>query len=144
MAASPDTPGCSATPEDALRFSEWALAGALGRQVDGALQPPAEFRTWTLKQDHPIGSSRALGWDTPSGVSSAGNYMSARSFGHTGFTGTSIWIDPDHDVAIVLLTNRVNPTRNTPKFGQIRGVVADAVMRSLFPDIAPRDTTRRP
>ena len=64
--------------------------------------------------------------------------MSARSFGHTGYTGTSIWIDPVNDVVIVLLTNRVNPTRNTPKFGQIRGVVADAVMQSLLPGLAPR------
>ncbi len=64
--------------------------------------------------------------------------MSARSFGHTGFTGTSIWIDPTREIVIVLLTNRVNPTRVTPKFGQIRGLVADAVMKSLFPDAPPR------
>jgi CubicO group peptidase (beta-lactamase class C family) len=64
--------------------------------------------------------------------------MSTRSFGHTGFTGTSIWIDPEHDIVIVLLTNRVNPTRNTPRFGNVRGVVADAVMRSLFPELEPR------
>lgn len=131
--------------DDLLRFGEWALAGSLGRHYEGALQPPAEFATWTIRQNQPEGSSRAVGWDTPSGVSSAGNFMSARSFGHTGFTGTSIWIDPARDVVIVLLTNRVNPTRNTPKFGQIRGVVADAVMRALFPDAAPRDQgTARP
>ena len=135
--------GLFSDAEDALRFSEWALAGSLGRKVGGTMQPPPEFVTWTLKQDHPLGSSRALGWDTPSGVSSAGTIMSSRSFGHTGFTGTSIWIDPERDIVIVLLTNRVNPTRNTPKFGQIRGVVADAVMRSLFPDAPPRDTTPR-
>ena len=64
--------------------------------------------------------------------------MSSRSFGHTGFTGTSIWIDPERDVVIVLLTNRVNPTRNTPKFGLIRAVVADAVMRALFPGAPPQ------
>jgi CubicO group peptidase (beta-lactamase class C family) len=131
--------GLFSDAEDALRFSEWALAGALGEKVIGPLQPPPEFATWTLRQDQPLGSSRALGWDTPSGkVSSAGQYMSARSFGHTGFTGTSIWVDPEHGVVIVLLTNRVNPTRNTPKFGQIRGVVADAVMRSLFPEASAR------
>ena len=124
--------------DDLLRFGEWALAGSLGRRFDGPLQPPAEFATWTIRQDHPEGSSRAIGWDTPSVVSSAGNYMSARSFGHTGFTGTSIWIDPERDIVIVLLTNRVNPTRNTPKFGLIRAAVADAVMQSLFPDAQPR------
>ncbi len=135
--------GLFSDAEDALRFSEWALAGALGRKVGGTVQPPAEFLTWTLKQDHPLGSSRALGWDTPSGISSAGTIMSSRSFGHTGFTGTSIWIDPEREIVIVLLTNRVNPTRNTPKFGPIRSVVADAVMRSLFPDALPRDAAAR-
>ncbi len=64
--------------------------------------------------------------------------MSARSFGHNGFTGTSIWIDPTREVVIVLLTNRVNPTRDTPNFNPVRGVVADAVMRSLLPDAPPR------
>ncbi|MGH7524242.1 MAG: serine hydrolase, partial [Gemmatimonadales bacterium] len=134
--------GLFSDADDVLRFSEWALAGSLGRHVDGTLQPPPEFVTWTIRQDQPTGSSRAIGWDTPSEVSSAGAYMSARSFGHTGFTGTSIWIDPTRDLVIVLLTNRVNPTRNTPKFGQIRGVVADAVMRSLFPDAPPREGAR--
>jgi CubicO group peptidase (beta-lactamase class C family) len=130
--------GLFSDADDALRFGEWALAGAVGEHVNGALQPPTEFATWTVRQNQPERSSRAIGWDTPSGISSAGHYMSARSFGHTGFTGTSIWIDPEHQIVIVLLTNRVNPTRNTPKFGQIRGVVADAVMRSLIPDIQPR------
>jgi CubicO group peptidase (beta-lactamase class C family) len=131
--------GLFSDAEDALRFSEWALAGALGQKVIGPLQPPPEFASWTLRQDQPLGSSRALGWDTPSGKSSsAGQYMSTRSFGHTGYTGTSIWIDPEREVVIVLLTNRVNPTRITPRFGLIRGLVADAVMRSLFPDSPPR------
>jgi CubicO group peptidase (beta-lactamase class C family) len=130
--------GLFSDAEDLMRFGEWALAGSLGRKVDGPLQPPADFITWTLRQDHPVGSSRGIGWDTPSGVSSAGSIMSSRSFGHTGFTGTSIWIDPTREIVMVLLTNRVNPTRVTPKFGQIRGVVADAVMRSLFPDAPTR------
>lgn len=126
--------GLFSDADDLLRFGEWALAGARGEQVPGKLQPPKEFATWTIRQDQPFGSSRGLGWDTPSGLeSSAGRIMSPRSFGHTGFTGTSIWMDPDNDVVIVLLTNRVNPTRNTPKFGDIRGVVADAVMRWVAP-----------
>jgi CubicO group peptidase (beta-lactamase class C family) len=130
--------GLFSDAEDVLRFGEWALAGAKGGSVDGAPEPPKGFATWTLRQDRPVGSSRGLGWDTPSGISSSGTLMSARSFGHTGFTGTSLWVDPTRDVVIVLLTNRVHPTRNTPQFGQIRGVVADAVMRALFPDAAPR------
>lgn len=130
--------GLFSTADDLLHFTEWALAGSLGRQVPGAPPPPRGFATWTLAQDHPTGSSRGLGWDTPSGRSSAGTIMSARSFGHTGFTGTSIWIDPTREVIVVLLTNRVHPTRNTPNFSLVRAVVGDAVMRSLFPDATPR------
>ncbi|MEO6210467.1 MAG: serine hydrolase domain-containing protein [Gemmatimonadaceae bacterium] len=129
--------GLFSDADDLLRFGEWALAGSLGRCVPGALQPPAELAAWTVRQNEPEGSSRALGWDTPSENSSAGSYMSARSFGHTGYTGTSIWVDPTRDIVIVLLTNRVNPTRDTPKFGMLRAVVADAVMRALFPDALP-------
>ncbi len=134
--------GLFSDADDLLRFGEWALAGTIGTRTTAARQPPAEFATWTIDQNQPSGSSRAIGWDTPSGSSSsAGRFFSSRSFGHTGFTGTSIWIDPTREVVVVLLTNRVNPTRNTPKFGNIRGVVADAVMQSLFPGIAPRDTS---
>jgi CubicO group peptidase (beta-lactamase class C family) len=123
--------------DDLLRFGEWVLAGSLGRSYPGALQPPSDLSMWTVRQNQPEGSSRALGWDTPSENSSAGSYTSAQSFGHTGYTGTSLWIDPTRDIVIVLLTNRVNPTRDTPKFGMMRAVVADAVIRSLFPDAAP-------
>jgi CubicO group peptidase (beta-lactamase class C family) len=130
--------GLFSDADDLLRFGEWVLAGSLGRTVPGALQPPTELATWSVRQNQPEGSSRALGWDTPSENSSAGHYMSARAFGHTGYTGTSIWIDPTRDIVIVLLTNRVNPTRDTPKFGMLRAVVADAVMLSLFPDATPR------
>ncbi len=137
--------GLFSDAEDLLRFGEWAMAGAEGKHIDAPIQPPAEFGTWTLRQNMPPGSSRAIGWDTPSGdASTAGQFMSNRSFGHTGFTGTSIWIDPEHDVVIVLLTNRVNPTRDTPRFGHIRGVVADAVMRSLFPGVLPRPAEPSP
>lgn len=131
--------GLFASAEDLLRFGEWALAGSLGRSIPGEPIPPKGFSSWTIKQDRPAGSSRGLGWDTPSGLSSAGTIMSARSFGHTGFTGTSIWVDPTREVVIVLLTNRVNPSRNTPKFGLIRPTVADAVMGALFPDASPRE-----
>jgi len=130
--------GLFSDADDLLRFGEWVLAGAEGRTYPGALQPPVELATWTLRQNQPEGSSRALGWDTPSENSSAGHFMSAQSFGHTGYTGTSIWVDPTRDLIIVLLTNRVNPTRDTPKFGMLRAVIADAVMLSLFPDALPR------
>ena len=65
----------------------------------------------------PNGSDRTIGWDTPSqnGNSSAGDYFSKNSYGHLGFTGTSLWIDPEQKIIVVLLTNRVHPERNSTK-----------------------------
>jgi len=77
------------------------------------------------------GSSRALGWDTMLPTSSCGTRMSARAFGNTGFTGTSLWIDPEKDVYVVLLTNRVHPTRTNEAIGHVRPAVHDAVLAEL-------------
>ena len=77
-------------------------------------------------------SSRGMGWDTPSGASSsAGDYFSASAFGHTGFTGTSIWMDPELDLWVVLLTNRVHPTRDNAKHVPLRRAVADAAAQAI-------------
>ncbi len=94
------------------------------------------IRLFTRRHDE--SASRALGWDTPSGRSSAGDYFSARSFGHTGFTGTSIWMDPERDLFVVLLTNRVNPTRenslHVPLRREVHNLAALAVTdRPLTP-----------
>ncbi len=77
-------------------------------------------------------STRALGWDTPSPRSSAGDYFSARSFGHTGYTGTSLWIDPTQELAVILLTNRVNPTRENSRHVPLRRGVHDRVARAIL------------
>jgi CubicO group peptidase (beta-lactamase class C family) len=77
------------------------------------------------------GSSRALGWDTLSENSSAGTLFSPRSFGHTGFTGTSLWIDPDRRLFLILLTNRVHPTRENDAIRKVRPALADAVVHAL-------------
>jgi beta-N-acetylhexosaminidase len=76
-------------------------------------------------------STRALGWDTPGENSSAGDWFTNASFGHTGFTGTSIWVDPDRDVFLVLLTNRVDPTRENQRHVRLRRDLADAVQRAI-------------
>ena len=76
-------------------------------------------------------SSRALGWDTMLPTSSCGTKMSARAFGHTGFTGTSLWIDPEQDVYVVLLTNRVHPSRTNDAIKRVRPAVHDAVVEEL-------------
>ena len=73
------------------------------------------------------GSSRALGWDTALPTSSSGTKMSARAIGHTGYTGTSLWIDPGRDMYAVLLTNRVHPTRTNEKLLPLRGRFHDAL-----------------
>ena len=77
------------------------------------------------------GNARTLGWMTPTPNSSSGRYFSPRSFGHLGFTGTSIWIDPDRQLFVILLTNRVYPTRENDKIAAVRPAVHDAVIESL-------------
>ena len=76
-------------------------------------------------------STRAFGWDTPGGRSSAGDYLTADAYGHTGFTGTSIWMDPELDLWVVLLTNRVHPSRENQKHVSLRRAVHDAVALSI-------------
>ena len=77
------------------------------------------------------GGTRTLGWAVPTEGGSSGHYFSAHSFGHTGFTGTSIWIDPDRQLFVVLLTNRVHPTRENTKIQKVRVELHDAVMQAL-------------
>ena len=78
------------------------------------------------------GSSWALGWDTPSPPSSSGRYFSGRSFGHLGFTGTSIWIDPVCELEVVLLSNRVHPTRNNDAIRLFRPVIHDLIRQECM------------
>jgi CubicO group peptidase (beta-lactamase class C family) len=95
---------------------------------------PSVMREFTRRQNLVPGSTRALGWDTPAPGSSSGRLLPPSSFGHTGFTGTSIWINPEHRLAIILLSNRVNPTRDNPRWAPIRGKIADLVMTTVVED----------
>lgn len=119
--------GLFSSARDLAAFATMLLAG--GRAGDDWLIAPATLARWTARQER--GSSRALGWDTPSPPSSAGRFFSPRSFGHTGFTGTSIWIDPERGVFVVLLTNRVNPARDNQKHIPLRRAIADAVQQAV-------------
>ena len=76
-------------------------------------------------------SAGATGWDVPSESSSSGRYFSSKSFGHIGFTGTTLWIDPEKDLFIILLTNRVNPTRANQQIRQVRPTVHDTIVEAL-------------
>ncbi|HEX2984078.1 MAG TPA: serine hydrolase [Ignavibacteriales bacterium] len=87
---------------------------------------------WTTVQNAEQ-STRGLGWDTKSAEkSSAGHYFSMNSFGHTGFTGTSVWVDKDNGLFVILLTNRVYPTRNNSKLNSIRPKIHDAVFKAVI------------
>ncbi len=77
------------------------------------------------------GGTRALGWTVPTEGSSSGRYFSTRSYGHAGFTGTSIWVDPEKDLFVILLTNRVYPTRENEKIQKVRPALHDAVVEAL-------------
>ncbi|HKP30079.1 MAG TPA: serine hydrolase domain-containing protein [Gemmatimonadales bacterium] len=124
--------GLFSDAEDLLRFGEWLLGdGQAGGRAGGQASPPISasvIREFLRRQELPPGSSRALGWDTPSENSSAGTRFSSQSFGHTGFTGTSIWMDPTRGVVLVLLTNRVHPTRDNNRHIALRKAVADATI----------------
>jgi CubicO group peptidase (beta-lactamase class C family) len=89
------------------------------------------IRLFTTRAEMPPGSSRALGWDTPSEVSSSGNFFSRHSAGHLGYAGTSLWIDFERKVAVVLLTNRTWPDRQSQGIRAVRPAFHNAVMEAL-------------
>ena len=115
---------------DLLRFAE-AMLAPLRANAGDTLFRAQTVRLFTRRAEMPAGSSRALGWDTPSGSpSSAGAYIPAAGFGHLGYTGTSLWIDPLRDAAVVLLSNRTFPTRENRKIQELRPRFHDAVFQS--------------
>jgi CubicO group peptidase (beta-lactamase class C family) len=105
-------------------YARAVLATLAGQPV---LARPDTMRRFIRRSEVP-GSSRALGWDTMLPTSSCGTRMSATSIGHTGFTGTSLWIDWERDLYIVLLTNRVHPTRENDAIRRVRPQVHDAIV----------------
>ena len=122
--------GLFASAEDLLTFAEWILQADKRRPT----VRPSVLHEFTRRQNLVPGSNRALGWDTPSLGGSAGSRLSPHSYGHTGLTGTSLWIDPERRLAIILLSNRVNPTRNNRQWIPVRGKIADLVVATLFKD----------
>ena len=117
--------GLFSTATDLVRLARMYLGGGT---VEGRrFVSQATIDRFTSVQDSAL-SHRGLGWETPNGTNSAGKLMSKRSFGHTGFTGTSFWVDRDRGVFVILLSNRVNPTRERRGITGVRTAVADAVM----------------
>ena len=117
--------GVFATAEDIAIFAHAMLAG--GRPI----LRPETLALFTRRESSPLGTARALGWDTPSSPSQSGKYFSANSFGHLGYTGTSLWIDPERQLSITLLTNRTWPDCSNQDIKKIRPKFHDAVIASL-------------
>ncbi len=92
---------------------------------------PETLALFTRREQSPAGTSRALGWDTPSTPSQSGKHFSARSFGHLGFTGTSLWIDPERQLSVTLLTNRTWPDCTNQAIKGVRPRFHDAVVEAL-------------
>jgi CubicO group peptidase (beta-lactamase class C family) len=117
--------GLFSTAEDLARFAHAMLNG--GRPI---LQPETGA-LFTRRESAPPGTSRALGWDTPSVPSQSGRYFSPASFGHLGYTGTSVWIDSERQLSITLLTNRTWPDCSSQAIKQVRPKFHDAVIEAL-------------
>ena len=117
---------------DLLRFAGEILAGSQNSRAESGspLFTRDTVECFALRQG-PEGSSRALGWDTPSKESSAGHHFSTNSIGHLGFSGCSLWIDLDASIAAVLLTNRTWPDRQCQLIKQVRPAFHDAVRTAL-------------
>jgi CubicO group peptidase (beta-lactamase class C family) len=111
---------------DVLRYAACILNG--GKNPDGRqMFASPTIRLFSQRQIPPAGSSRALGWDTPSVDSSSGRHFSPHSIGHLGYTGTSLWIDLEQNFAVVLLTNRTWPDRSNQAIRQVRPAFHDAL-----------------
>jgi len=110
-----------------------AFARAVLHTIHGAhvLARPDTMRTFIARRTDVPGTSRALGWDTMLPTSSCGRLMNPTAIGHTGFTGTTLWIDWERDLYVVLLTNRVHPTRENLGIRQIRSRFHDAVVAEI-------------
>jgi CubicO group peptidase (beta-lactamase class C family) len=127
--------GLFATAEDVATFAHAMLQGV----------PAVRAETLTLftrKESLPSGTSRALGWDTPSSPSQSGKYFGVSSFGHLGYTGTSLWIDPQRQLSITLLTNRTWPDCANQAIKQVRPSLHDAIGAALEASAQDRDLQR--
>jgi serine-type D-Ala-D-Ala carboxypeptidase len=117
--------GLFAPAADIATFAHVLLQGG------SSLVRPDTLALFTERQTTPAGTSRALGWDTPSSPSQSGKYFSASSFGHLGYTGTSLWIDPELQLSVTLLTNRTWPDCSSQAIKQVRPDFHNAIVEGL-------------
>jgi beta-N-acetylhexosaminidase len=123
--------GLFSTANDLAKFLQMILQK--GNYNGKQYIKPETVEMFTKKQSDQ--STRGLGWDTksPEG-SSSGQYFSLLSYGHTGYTGTSVWTDPTKNLFVILLTNRVYPTRNNNKLSRVRPLIHDAIYQAVIQD----------
>ncbi len=117
--------GLFSTARDVAVFAQCMLSGG------APILRPETVALFTRREDSPQGTSRALGWDTPSRPSQSGSLFSPESFGHLGYTGTSLWIDPMRQLSVTLLTNRTWPDCSNQSIKQMRPKFHDAVVEAI-------------
>ncbi len=117
--------GLFSTAEDVARFAHAMLSRG------NPIVRPETVELFTRRETTPAGTSRSLGWDTPSSPSQSGKHFGSLSFGHLGYTGTSLWIDPKRQLSITMLTNRTWPDCSNQAIKQVRPKFHDAVIEAL-------------
>lgn len=117
--------GLFSAAEDIAKFAHTMLQGG------SPILRPETIDIFTRRESNPPGTTRALGWDTPSNPSQSGKYFGPNSYGHLGYTGTSLWIDPDRQLSITLLTNRTWPDCSNQSIKQVRPKFHDAIIEAL-------------
>jgi len=117
--------GLFADPLSVARFAECLLSGG------APLFQRETVELFTRRQTSPADTPRTLGWDTPSTPSQSGTLFSPRSFGHLGYTGTSLWCDPERHLSVTLLTNRTWPNADSQGIQQLRPALHDAILSRL-------------
>jgi CubicO group peptidase (beta-lactamase class C family) len=125
--------GLFSTAEDLAVFANTLLECGAGTSARVPVLRPETIALFTRRESQPAGTWRALGWDTPSAPSQSGKYFAHGSYGHLGYTGTSLWIDPSRQLSITLLTNRTWPDCANQAVKQVRPKFHDAVAEALLP-----------
>jgi len=123
--------GLFSTAQDLARFAHALLRCGVDTPARVPILRAETVALFTRRESSPPGTSRTLGWDTPSAPSQSGKYFGPRSFGHLGFTGTSLWIDPNRELSITLLTNRTWPDCANQAIKQVRPMFHDAIIEAL-------------
>jgi serine-type D-Ala-D-Ala carboxypeptidase len=116
--------GLFSTAEEVARFAHALISGS-------PVARPETIALFTQRESAPAGTSRALGWDTPSAPSQSGTHFGRHSYGHLGYTGTSLWIDPDRQLSITFLTNRTWPDCSNQAIKQARPKIHDVIVEAL-------------